>query len=105
MEEKFNFENGDIVIVKKENRLHNEKENMFGIIVEQVGTERADGSKIVSLHLYNKEGRLVLKNDNHYIPEYVDYNTKELYPYKMAKEIGYKELIEEPSKSVILLEE
>jgi len=104
--EDFKFDNGDIVIVKRENRLHNKKEFMFGIIVEQVGTERADHSKIVSLHLYSKEGKLFLPVPHlHYIPEYVDYNTKELTPYKKAKGTGYNELVSEPTKSVLLMED
>lgn len=95
--EAFNFENGDIVIVKKEVRLHSAKNCPFGIIVEQVGATRPDGSKIVSLHLFDKEGKLyeVTEGPN-YIPTYVDYNTKELIPYKQAKEPGYKELYKGP---------
>ncbi len=105
MEEEFNFDNGDIVIIKSGNRLHDRKEKMFGIIVEQVGTERADHSKIVSLHIYGKDGKLTIPNSDHYIPEYVDYNTKELVPYKKAKETGYKELVDGASKSVLLMDD
>lgn len=104
MSEKFNFENGDIVMIRKEVRLQHLRNYPFGIIVEQVGGKRPDGSKNVSVHVYDKEGRLYIDSENHFIPGYIDYNTKELVPYKKAKELGYKELVSSPTKAVLLME-
>ncbi|MBI4321882.1 MAG: hypothetical protein HY675_25590 [Chloroflexi bacterium] len=73
--------------VYKDQRRHQEENGFkYGIIVEHV-SRNSGGTPIVSLHLYDDEGRLFMGPN--LIPEYVDFTCDEFTLYKVATELGY----------------
>jgi hypothetical protein len=72
---------------RKEYLLHLEDKGFkWGIIAEHV-SRNAWGVPVVSLHLYDDEGRLLMGPNS--IPEYVDFCAHEFQVWKVAMEMGY----------------
>lgn len=80
---------GNVVKLKQPYRVgHGQqvREFVFGVIAEHVG-HNAWGHPVVSLYLYDADGRLFLGPNS--IPEFVDFPAAEFVLWKVAAEPGY----------------